>query len=75
MAQVVLASERPAGSAGETVHPVMAPPVLEGVCAVMAEPLVAVSELGLNAITGEMSLTVRVKEAEACPPEFVAVMV
>jgi hypothetical protein len=41
----------------------------------MAEPLVAVSELGLNAIEGATSLTVMVKAAEAEPPELEAVMV
>jgi hypothetical protein len=75
MAQVVEASERPAGRAGLALQPVMEPPVLEGVWVAMAVPLVAVSELGLKVMTGATSLTVRVKEAEACPPELEAVMV
>jgi hypothetical protein len=75
MAQVLVAIARPAGSAGLTVHPVMAPPEAVGVCVAMAEPLVATRVLGLKAIEGATSLTVRVKEAEACPPELEAVMV
>ena len=75
MAQVVLASESPAGSAGLTLHPVMAPPVAVGVCVAMAASLVATSELGLKAIEGATSLTVMEKAAEAEPPELEAVMV
>ena len=42
----------------------------------MAEPLVATSALGLKAIEGAMSLTVRSKEVEAeAPPKLEAVMV
>jgi hypothetical protein len=57
------------------LQPVMEPPVLVGVCVVMAEFLVATSELGLKAIEGATSLTVRVKEAVAEPPVLEAVMV
>ena len=75
MAQVEEERLRPAGRAGEAEQAVMAPPVLEGVWVVIAAFLVATSELGLKAIEGATSLTVRVKEAEAWPPELEAVMV
>ena len=75
MAQVEEERLRPAGRAGEAEHPVMVPPVLEGVWVAMAAFLVATSELGLKAIEGATSLTVMEKEAEPEPPEFVAVMV
>jgi hypothetical protein len=74
-AQVVEASESPAGSAGLALQAVMEPPVLAGVWVVIAAFLVATSELGLKVMTGATSLTVRVKEAVAEPPEFEAVMV
>ena len=75
MAQVEDERLRPAGSAGLTLHPVMAPPVAVGVCVAMAASLVAVSVLGLKAIEGATSLTVMEKAAEAEPPELEAVMV
>jgi hypothetical protein len=75
MAQVLVAIARPAGSAGLMLQEVMAPPVLVGSWAVMAEPLVAMRESGLKAMTGATSLTVRVKEAVAEPPVLEAVMV
>jgi hypothetical protein len=53
----------------------MAPPEAVGVWVVMAEPLVATRVLGLKAIEGATSLTVRVKEAEPEPPVLEAVMV
>jgi len=75
MAQVLVLKASPVGRAGVTEQPVMVPPELVGVWVVMALPLVATSELGLKAMTGAESLTVRVKVAEAEPPVLVAVMV
>jgi hypothetical protein len=41
------ASERPAGSDGDTDHVVTVPPVVVGVVVVMAVPFVNVNEFGL----------------------------
>ena len=76
MAQELEARASPVGSAGVIAQEVMAPPERVGVCVAMAMFLVAMRELGLKAIEGAMSLTVRSKVVEAeAPPKLTAVMV
>ena len=74
-AQVLVLRLRPVGSAGLTVHPVIAPPVELGVWVARAELTVPTTEAGLKAMTGAWSLTVRVNVAVAEPPVLVAVIV
>ena len=76
MAPVDESSDRPAGSEGETDHPVMVPPLAVGVTVVMAVPLVRVNEFGLYVNEeGTISLTTMVTSAVVLPPVLVAVTV
>jgi hypothetical protein len=75
IAQLVPERLNPAWSAGVTVQPVIAPPVLPGVWVATATPLVATRLEGENAITGAASFTVIVKVAAPVPPVFEAVIV
>ena len=47
IAPVEVSSERPAGNDGETDHEVTAPPLADGLAAVMATPFVKVNGLPL----------------------------
>ena len=47
IAPVEVSSERPAGNDGETDHEVTAPPLADGLAAVMATPFVKVNGLSL----------------------------
>jgi hypothetical protein len=75
MAPVVVSSDNPAGSDGDTEYETTAPPVEVTVAVVMAVPLVNVKEFVLYVIDGAMSLTVIVTLAVSVPPVLVAVMV
>ncbi len=57
IAQVLFASDKPAGSAGEDAHETIVPPVLVGVIVVIAVPLVKLKSAGLKLITGAAALT------------------
>ena len=76
IAPVEASKDKPSGSAGETDHEVIVPPLDVGVAVVIAVPLVSVNVLGEYAIVdGAMSFTVMVTVAVSLPPVLVAVIV
>ena len=73
---VEVSKDKPAGKDGETDQEVTGPPLVDGVTAVIAVPLVRVNEFGLYEIEdGATSLTTMVTVAVSLPPVLLAVMV
>ena len=73
---VEVSKDNPAGRDGETDQDVTGPPLVDGVTAVIAVPLVRVNELGLYEIEeGATSFTSIVTEAVSLPPVLDAVIV
>tara|TARA_Y100000589_G_scaffold72883_1_gene65891 strand:+ start:8917 stop:9399 length:483 start_codon:yes stop_codon:yes gene_type:complete len=75
IAPVEVSNDKPAGSDGDTEYEVTVPPVEVTVAVVIAVPFVNVSELGLYAMEGAISLTTMVTVAVSLPPVLLAVMV
>ena len=73
---VEVSKDKPAGKDGDTDQEVTGPPLVDGVTAVIAVPLVRVNEFGLYEIEdGATSLTTMVTVAVSLPPVLLAVIV
>ena len=71
-----MSRDSPAGSAGETVHEVIVPPLTEGFAVVIATPFVRVNGLPLYATPDGAASLMRIEiVVVALPPVLVAVIV